>query len=123
MKLKWTQQQLSDASGVSKSFISEIENNSSSPRVDILVKIANTLNVSLDYLVLGKDPMTNIRGTRVITEEQYKWYRSQIIKEIYNAGDQVYRSKREIKSGESGVEFWGDYLNRLKNIRDDNKEG
>ena len=52
--LGWTQDQLSKEAQISKSFLSEIENSKSDVSGDKLLKIANALNASLDYLMKGE---------------------------------------------------------------------
>ena len=52
-ELKLTQEKLSEIIDVSPSYISEIERGSSISSLATISKIANTLNVSLDYLVFG----------------------------------------------------------------------
>lgn len=52
--LGWTQDQLSKEAQISKSFLSEIENSKSDVSGDKLLKIANALNASLDYLMRGE---------------------------------------------------------------------
>ena len=51
--LGWTQDKLAHEAGISKSFLSEIENNKAKVSGDNLLKIANALNASLDYLMIG----------------------------------------------------------------------
>lgn len=53
-KKGFTQEQLSQASGVSKSFLSEIENNKTNASGQVLLQIANALGASVDYLLEGK---------------------------------------------------------------------
>lgn len=43
----WTQQQLADASGVSQTFISELESCKKQPTVSIALKLARALDVDL----------------------------------------------------------------------------
>ena len=52
-ELKLTQEKLSEIIDVSPSYISEIERGSSIGSLATISKIANILNVSLDYLVFG----------------------------------------------------------------------
>lgn len=52
--LGWTQDKLAQESGISKSFLSEIENNKANISGENLLKIANALNASLDYLMKGE---------------------------------------------------------------------
>lgn len=52
-EIKITQEKLSEIIDVSPSYISEIERGSSICSLATLTNIADTLNTSLDYLVLG----------------------------------------------------------------------
>jgi len=52
--LGWTQDKLAQEAGISKSFLSEIENNKTSIGGENLLKIANVLDASLDYLMKGE---------------------------------------------------------------------
>jgi transcriptional regulator with XRE-family HTH domain len=54
-ELGWTQEQLADRAGISKSFLSELENNRRSVSADNLLVIARALSLSLDYLMKGRD--------------------------------------------------------------------
>ena len=56
--LGWTQDRLAKETRISKSFLSEVENNKSDVSGDKLLKIANALNASLDYLLKG-EPRSN----------------------------------------------------------------
>lgn len=52
-EIQITQEKLSEIIDVSPSYISEIERGSSICSLSTITNIANTLNCSLDYLVLG----------------------------------------------------------------------
>jgi transcriptional regulator with XRE-family HTH domain len=54
---KWTQDQLATKSGVSKGFLSDIENNKRNPSSEYVLKIANALGASIDYLLRGDEPL------------------------------------------------------------------
>lgn len=56
--LGWTQDKLSQETRISKSFLSEIENNKANISGENLLKIANVLNASLDYLMKGEQALT-----------------------------------------------------------------
>lgn len=58
--LGWTQDQLAKEAQISKSFLSEIENSKSDVSGEKLLKIANALNASLDYLMKGESPENKI---------------------------------------------------------------
>ncbi len=51
--LGWTQDKLAQESGISKSFLSEIENDKANVSGENLLKLSNALNASLDYLMKG----------------------------------------------------------------------
>jgi len=53
LEIGWTQDQLCTKAGLSKSFLSELENGKRSVSASNLLEIARTLNVSLDYLMTG----------------------------------------------------------------------
>jgi len=48
-----TQQELSDAAGVSRSTVARIESNRQSPGVETLTRLADALGVTLDHLTGG----------------------------------------------------------------------
>jgi transcriptional regulator with XRE-family HTH domain len=50
-----TQDQLAELSGVSKGFLSEIENNHRNPSSEYVLKIANALGASIDFLLRGDE--------------------------------------------------------------------
>src|ERR1700682_2059493 len=52
---KWTQDQLAEKSGVSKGFLSDIENSKRNPSSEYVLKIANALGASIDYLLRGDE--------------------------------------------------------------------
>ncbi len=54
LKIGWTQDQLCTKAGLSKSFLSELENGKRSVSASNLLDIARTLSVSLDFLMTGK---------------------------------------------------------------------
>lgn len=51
-----TQEQLGERAGYSKSFIGCVENHSSIPSIETIVKIAEALDVTPDYFLLGIEP-------------------------------------------------------------------
>jgi transcriptional regulator with XRE-family HTH domain len=61
-KKKMTQDQLAEASSVSKGFLSDVENNKRNISSQYLLQIANALGASVDYLLQGE--------TRETTEEK-----------------------------------------------------
>lgn len=54
LELEWTQDQLGQKAGISKSFLSDLENGKRSVGAENLLDIARALGVSLDYLMTGE---------------------------------------------------------------------
>lgn len=50
----WTQKTLANAAGISITFLSEVENDKRSMSSDVLLRIADALGASLDYIVKGE---------------------------------------------------------------------
>jgi transcriptional regulator with XRE-family HTH domain len=57
-ELGWTQDVLAQKAGISKGFLSDLENGKRSVGADTLLEIARSLNLSLDYLMKGTEPET-----------------------------------------------------------------
>ena len=55
-ELGWTQEELSRKSGISKGFLSDVENGKRSVSAENLSEIAQVLGLSLDFLMKGEDP-------------------------------------------------------------------
>lgn len=53
-ELEWTQDQLAQKAGISKSFLSDLENGKRSVGAENLLDIARALGVSIDFLMTGK---------------------------------------------------------------------
>jgi transcriptional regulator with XRE-family HTH domain len=53
-KKKQTQDQLAEAAGISKGFLSDVENNKTDIGSQALLRIANSLGASVDYLLKGE---------------------------------------------------------------------
>ena len=57
-KYRFTQSELAELVGVTKSSIASYENDSRQPSYSVLKKLARTFNVSTDFLLLGKTDNT-----------------------------------------------------------------
>ena len=57
-ELGWTQDALAQKAGISKSFLSDLENGKRNVGADTLYDIARALTLSLDYLMTGKEGET-----------------------------------------------------------------
>lgn len=51
---QWTQDQLAEATGISKGFLSDVENSKAKVGSEYLLKIADVFGVSADYLLRGE---------------------------------------------------------------------
>ncbi len=63
LELGWTQDQLAQKAGISKSFLSDLENGKRSVGAENLLDIARALGVSIDYLMTGEaseKPVTEV---------------------------------------------------------------
>lgn len=56
----FTQEELADKLNVSAGHMGKIETGSKGVSIDLMIEIAETFHVSLDYLVMGKEPATEI---------------------------------------------------------------
>jgi transcriptional regulator with XRE-family HTH domain len=61
-RVKWArllrdleQKDLAKQAGLTIPYMSQIENDHVNPRADVVVRLAQVLNVSTDFLLLGKD--------------------------------------------------------------------
>ncbi len=54
-KKNLTQKNLADGTGIKQSTISDWKSKNTNPSADALIKISEFLNVSLDYLMIGKE--------------------------------------------------------------------
>ena len=68
-ELRWTQDQLAEATGISKGFLSDVENNKRNVSSEYLLKIANALGASVDYLLRGEGKESFSREPVVIPPE------------------------------------------------------
>ena len=50
----WTLEKVQEKTGLSRSFLSEVETNKATPSAESVLKISIALNVSLDYLLKGE---------------------------------------------------------------------
>lgn len=65
----WTQKELAESAEISVTFLSEVENDRRLPGAGVLLRLANTLGISLDYLVRGVVSDAPARGPVVLPTE------------------------------------------------------
>lgn len=71
-KKKMTQEQLAKVAGLSKGFLSEIESNNKNVSSQNLLRIANALEASLDYLLRGEIKVAEEKKSILIPAELSK---------------------------------------------------
>lgn len=64
-----TQKDFADLINVARSSIGKIENNEVSPSAEILLKISKVFNVSIDWLITGKEYCKNIKAIEYTNNE------------------------------------------------------
>jgi transcriptional regulator with XRE-family HTH domain len=69
VKRDWTQEKLAEKAGVSKSFLSEVENKGKNISLELLLKIATALGASLGYLASGEEIQQQERKPVMIPAE------------------------------------------------------
>lgn len=90
-KAKFTQSELADLLGVTKSSIASYENDSRQPSFPVLIKIAQIFNVSTDYLLLNKSEKSI--SIESLNEEQTEIIKS-LIKTFTESNDREYNLKK-----------------------------
>jgi transcriptional regulator with XRE-family HTH domain len=68
-KRRWTQEKLAEKTGLSKGFLSDVENGNSDISSENLLKVADALGANLDYLVRGGTGESPSREPVVIPPE------------------------------------------------------
>ncbi len=71
-RLRLTQEELATRSGVSKGFLSDVENDKSGPSAEYLLRIANALGASVDYLLKGENAEAQMAAPVMIPQELSK---------------------------------------------------
>jgi transcriptional regulator with XRE-family HTH domain len=68
----WTQEKLADEAKISKGFLSDVENRGKNLSLEILLRIANALGASVEYLATGSGSEATERRPVVIPRELSK---------------------------------------------------
>ncbi len=64
-ELEWTQDVLAQKAGISKGFLSDLENAKRSISAETLLDLARVLGLSLDYIMTGEDPETHAKEIEI----------------------------------------------------------
>lgn len=68
-KRGWTQRELAESAGMSVTFLSEIENGKRNVSSEMLLRLADALNASLDYLLRGSAESRTVQQPLTIPPE------------------------------------------------------
>jgi len=117
----WTQEKLAGQAGISKSFLSEVENRGKNISLDLLLGIAQALGASVQYLATGKGEEPIVRKPIVIpvelsraAEELHLTHQEAIdLLEAYNSV--VARRSTRLK-GTVSVEDWKELHKAVRNV-------
>jgi len=121
-KRKMTQDQLAQAADLSKGFLSDVENNKANISSQLLLRIANVLGASVDYLLQGKTKETSSLKDPVIIPQELSLAAEQLklsygeALELLEAHKSVVarRSNKDLKS--FSVEDWKELHKAIKKV-------
>lgn len=75
-----TQNDLSEKLGVSKSFVSELENNNRTPSLDTLNKYAEVFNVPVSSIIFFSENIENAKRGKIVGESLRRAIANKVIK-------------------------------------------
>jgi len=117
-ELGWTQDQLGQKAGISKSFLSDLENGKRSVGANNLLDIARALGVSLDFLMTGeasKDQKSEVpipaSLARFAAEERLTFRQTLMLLEMQN---QIVAHRSAKKKGCLEAVDWGKFYEAVK---------
>lgn len=121
-KKKMTQDQLTEAAGISKGFLSDVENNKRDIGSQYLLRIANALGASVDYLLQGetkevvaeKAPVVIPPALSQAAEELNLSYGQTL--ELLSAHDSVVARRSSRSQKEFTVEDWKNLHKAIKRV-------
>lgn len=111
-KKEWTQEFLADEAKISKSYLSEVENNKTSPGAQTLLQIANALGATVDYLLQGGQTShdTSLKEIKIPVSlskaaDELKISYSETL-DLLGAFDSVFARRSEKEARDPSVEDW-----------------
>ena len=116
-----TQEQLADKAKLSKGFLSDVENNKKNISSQLLLKIANALGASVDYLLLGESKKHTNREPVVIppslseAAEKLKLTYSETL-ELLNAHNSVIARRGNKSIRDFSVDDWETFHKAIKEV-------
>jgi transcriptional regulator with XRE-family HTH domain len=120
-KKKLTQDQLAEKAEISKGFLSDVENNKRNISSQALLRIANHLGASVDYLLRGEVRESSDRGPVVIPPELSRAAAEldlsyNVTLELLDAHDSVVARRSTRSRKEFSVEDWINLYKAIKKV-------
>ena len=118
----WTQERLAHEGGVSKSFISEVENDRRNPSAEKLLDIATVLGASLDFIMTGKTegmsehdtpPTVSIPRELAAAAEEKGWPYRHVVA-LLNAWSSLVARRNAEARPEMTKKSWIDFYERVR---------
>lgn len=124
----WTQEKLAQTAGISKGFLSDLENNKRNVSAEYVLRIANALGVSLDYLMRGEENQRDAARSPVrippelssIAQELNLTYAETLM--LLDAHDAVVARRRLKGSAAPTAEDWKRLHKAIKSVYPDGAE-
>jgi|CryBogDrversion2_1035201.scaffolds.fasta_scaffold00317_7 transcriptional regulator with XRE-family HTH domain len=118
--LKWTQDELAQEAKISKSFLSEIENDKANASGENLLKISNAMNVSMDYLMKGESAPYDKMPQKVeipftlsaLAEEKGLSYKATLM--LLSTHQSLIAKRSSVEKSEMTKEDWWNLYKNLK---------
>jgi transcriptional regulator with XRE-family HTH domain len=118
-----TQDQLSEAAGISKGFLSDVENNNKNISSQALLRIANALGASVDYLLQGavkesaqREPIVIPPELSSLAEEEGLSYNETL--ELLDAHNSIVARRSGKSQRRFSKEDWKDLRKAIKKVFD-----
>jgi len=110
-KRGWTQEKLAEKTGLSKGFLSDVENGNSDISSENLLKVADALGANLDYLLRGgslgsssREPVVIPRELSCFAEEEGLTYMQTL--ELLEAHNSIIARRSGSSQKTFGVNHW-----------------
>jgi len=87
LEKNWSLDKMAEITGLSKGYLSQIENCDKNPPINTLTKIAYALNVDISALITGNDPFPEVAKIAIVRADERR-----TIRNIYGAEGTVYES-------------------------------
>ncbi len=116
-----TQDQLAEQAGISKGFLSDVENNKRNISSENLLKIANVLGASIDYLLRGETRPTTQTQPVIIPPELSQFAEEQGLSyaetlELLQAHDSVVARRSTRAMRRFAIEDWRELHKAVKKV-------